>query len=982
MPLSKQLFPLQFGQGIDTKTDAKLVVPGKLLELENGVFTKLGSIRKRNGFTRLTSDVVGGDAVTRADGLAVFRDELLMFGDAGRVYSRSEALDGWVNRGAIVSVDLTTDPVVRNTYQQTLPDSATSGGVTLTAWNDSRGGVRYSVRDDATGTLFVSDSEVTSTGTGVFVVVWQSEFAIFYVNANNIFYRRVPVSAPTTIGVEVNPISTLNPSAATFAVLAGSSNLFVFANDPSVGLARWIIDSSWVVSSRATVSATSASTGLGAWLATNGTDVYVASGSAGLLELAVLSASGSVLAGPTAVSAPPAADYVTGVALDSSQGVIFLDVGASFGTYSLRYDVSGSTLSGRTATAIGLGLRPFATAFVRNGAALCPVSWDSTLQSCCLVVDESGSVIAKTAAGLGGGHRTNTLATTTETSDGVFEFAGETITRVETDAGTFFGRTGVERVTVDFTSTYRYASAELGNNLLISGGILHAYDGRTICEAGFHFFPEGLTGTAAGSGGSIDAGAHQYRCVYEWTDAQGQIHRSAPSAAYQVTTAANDSVTLTLPTLRITAKDAVRIVVYRTVASGSTFYRISSLTSPTLNSKTASSVSYTDTASDASIETNDILYTDGTANQELENIAPGACSLITTHRGRAFIKTGKNRVSYSKIAYDGEPPAFNDGLYLLPDGRGGDITALAGMDDKLVIFKERAIFVVGGDGPTNTGAGDYAEPVLVTSDVGCDEPRSVVLTNAGLMFHSPKGIYLLDRSLSVTYVGAPVELFNGLTITSAQLVPSNNQVRFTTSGTVTLDNSETRTNVVLVYDYLMNQWSTFTNIAAVDAAVWQGSYVWVTSQARTYQEAEGTYTDDGEFIQLRFVTAWISLAQLNGFQRIYRLLFLGDYKSDHDLRVRLGYDFTPEYTFDQTVTVSGPGTWGSDATWGSGTVWGGAWPSEWWRISPARQKCSSIRICVEDVEGDTPGEGIAVTGIGILAGVKNGTNKMAASRSI
>jgi len=981
MPLSKQLFPLQFGQGIDTKTDAKLVVPGKLLELENGVFTKLGSIRKRNGFTGITSNIVGGDSVTRADGLAVFRDELLLFGDAGRVYSRSEALDGWVDRGSIVSVDLTSDPVIRNTYQQTIPASVTISGVTLTVWSDSRGGVRYSVRDDATGSLFVPDSEVSSTAAGAGVVVWQGEFAIVYVVANNLFYRRVSPSSPSTLGVEVNPISTLDPSNIRLTVIAGSSNLFVISNDSSSVLGRWLIDSSWAVSSRTTVSVP-CQAGLAAWLGTNGTDVYLVSGITSSMELAVLSSSGAVLAGPTSIGTPALADRITGVAMDSDGGVIFYDDAGSF--YSTRYHVSGSTLSADTPQRVALGLRACATAFRYNGSAYCPTTWDSTLQSTCMVVSEDGDVIAKTAPGLSGGHRVNT-APTTEVSTGVFQFAHETITRVESDAGTFFGRTGVEIVTVDFTSSYRYASAEVGGNLLIAGGVLHAYDGRTICEAGFHFFPEGLTGTAAGSGGSIDAGAHQYRCVYEWTDAQGQIHRSAPSAAYAVTTAASDSVTLTLPTLRVTAKTDVRIVVYRTVASGTVFYRISSLTSPTLNDTTATSVAYVDTASDASIETNDVIYTDGTANQELENIAPGACSLITTHRGRAFVRTGPNRVSYSKIAYDGEPPAFNDGLYLLPDNRGGDVTAIAGMDDKIVIFKERAIFVVGGDGPTNTGAGDYAEPVLVTSDVGCDEPRSVVLTNAGLMFHSPKGIYLLDRSLSVTYVGAPVELFNGLTVTSAVLVPSNNQVRFTTSGTVTRPNGETQTALVLVYDYLMNQWSTFTSIAAVDAAVWQGQYVWARSTGRTYQEADGTYTDDGAFIQLRFVTAWISLAQLNGFQRIYRLLILGDYEGAHSLRVRLGYDFRPEYLFDQTVdatTVTGPDAWGDDATWGSGATWGGAWPLEWFRVSPARQKCSAMRICVEDTQASGFNQGFAITGIGIVGGVKNGANKMSATRSI
>lgn len=982
MPLNKALYPIQFGQGIDTKSDPKQVVPGKLLELENGVFTKLGQIRKRNGFDAITRTVVGGTAVGRADGLAAFRDELLLFGDDGRVYSRSESLDGWVDRGGIVSVDLTTEQVIRNTYQQSNPDSATSGGITLTAWEDSRGGVRYSVRDDSTGALLVDDDVASAGGAKPRVVVWQSEFAIFYSQANNLFYRRVPVASPTNIGVEVNPVSTLTTSSTAWDVVAGSSNLFVFGGDSSVGFAHWKIGTTWATPSRVTIDATPAVDAVSAWVATNGSDILVLRAAASSVDLGVVSASGTVLVTPVSVVSAAGVTHMTGVSLSNAEGVVFLSAGS---TRSVRYHISGSTFSFDADVSVARSTKPSARAFIYNGAAYCPVTWSSTLQSTCLVMSETGEVIAKTQPGAGGGHRTNATVANMHAASGVFSFASTVTTGIDQDAGSFRTRTGVERVSVDFTSSYRYASAELGGNLLIAGGVLHAYDGRTICESGFHFFPEGLTGTAAGSGGSIDAGAHQYRVVYEWTDAQGQIHRSAPSNAYEVTTAASDRVTLAIPTLLITQKSDVRILIYRTVASGSIFYRISSLTSPTLNDKTVDSVSYVDSASDASITSNELIYTDGTDNQELENIPPGACGLITTHRGRAFVKVAPNKIAYSKLTLDGMPPAFNDGLYLLPDGRGGDVTAIAGMDDKLVIFKERAIFAVAGDGPTNNGQGDYAEPQLITSDVGCDEPRSVVLTNAGMMFHSPKGIYLLDRSLAVTYLGAPVELFNGLTITSAAVVPSSNQVRFTTSGTATLENGETRTNLVLVYDYLMNQWGTFTGIAATDATVWQGVYVWTKSDGKTYKENASSFTDAGAFIQLRFVTSWLSLAQLQGFQRIYRLLILGDYEGAHSLRVRLGYDFRPEYPFDQTInatSVTGPGTWGSDPAWGTGSTWGGAWPLEWFRVSPSRQKCSAIRICVEDTQTSAYNEGFAISGITLLAGVKNGPNKMAAARSI
>ena len=965
MPLSKQPFPLQLGQGLDTKSDPKTVVPGRLLELENGTFDRVGSIRKRHGFDRVSSDILGGTAVASADGLATFRDELLLFGD-GHMYARSDL--GWVDRGPVVSCALTTSQVIRNTYQQKNPDSATTGGLTLTAWEDSRGGVRYSVTDGTT--TFVADGEVSATGSRPRVAVWQDEFAIFWSNANNIFYRRVSPETPTDLGVAVNPASTLDPAAPYWGVINAGAYLFIVGVEMSGDISHWQISSAWAAAATSTpIDAAHTGTSPALWLDPSG-NVVIAQGESGAQWIAVMSSIGVVIAAPTTIAGKPLGDYITGVAISDSEGVVFFD--SSGVTYSVRYYVSGSTVTGGTVTLVANGARPCADPFVRGDTAYCPCTWESALQSTTFVLSETGACIARTEPGLGGGHRDNgTVATLTD-----YAWPSTVKTAVFYDGGVAHSRTGIELVSLSFPTSIE--SAELGGNLLVSGAVLQAYDGVSLTESGFLLFPESVVAVAAGSGGSIDAGAHQWRVVYEWTDAQGQIHRSAPSAAVSVTTAASDEVTLTIPTLRVTSKQDVRIAIFRTLASGSVFYRLDTMTAPTLNDPTADSVTYVDNDSDSSISDHEVLYTDGTSGQELENIPPGACSLITTHRSRAFVKTAPNRVSFSKLTLDGEPPAFNDGLYLTPDGRGGEITALAGMDDKLIIFKQRAVFAVAGDGPSNTGAGDYAEPVLVTSDVGCDEPRSVVLTNAGLMFHTTKGIYLLDRSLAVTYIGAPVEAYNDLTITSALVVPGNNQVRFTTSGTVTTENGETRTNLVLVYDYLMNQWSTFTRIAAVDAVVSGGVYTWATSRGRVYQEGTG-YTDDGQTIKLRLVTSWLSLGQIQGFQRIYRVMILGDYRGSHSLRVRLGYDFRPEYTFDETVGVTGPGTWGSDSAWGTGAVWGGAWPTEWWRVSPQRQKCSSIRISVEDV--DSTGEGLAITSIVLLAGVKAGVNKMSASRS-
>ena len=47
----------------------------------------------------------------------------------------------------------------------------------------------------------------------------------------------------------------------------------------------------------------------------------------------------------------------------------------------------------------------------------------------------------------------------------------------------------------------------------------------------------------------------------------------------------------------------------------------------------------------------------------------------------------------------------------------------------------------------------------------------------GVFFKSAKGIYLLDRSFQVHYIGADVEAYNALTIVGAAVVPDTNSVR-------------------------------------------------------------------------------------------------------------------------------------------------------------------------------------------------------------
>lgn len=970
MPLERQPVPFVFQQGIDTKSDPK-VMQGKLLEVENAVFTKIGRLSKRNGYTSLTRFIDGsGSAVSTAEGLGTLGDELCLLSGAA-LYTRSTAKDTWVSRGAVTTCTATERQVMRNSYSQTYPCSSTVNGITVVAWVDSRGGIRCSVFDADTGAFFQADVSVGATGTYVQTCVFGDDVVIFWSDGANLRYRRVQTGSPTALTTQVSPVADLG-AAGIFRVCTIGDRVYIAYGSVANTCKLLYLDSLYTASAASTAIAQQVFS-LGLWTdAAQNVWLVMTEGSFTPYARIYTYSGTSLYTGSTS----PLADdcyAISGIVTGATSSVYLMTTGGI-----VKTTLSTAGTWGSQSTIFTSAVLPVSDVWAYRGREFVLVTnaGYSTLQPSDFVVSSDGTIVARLAYGTSGhpGIGVSATAAVVDRGGGLYEIASTRKGQLVTSGGVTLAVPGVVLTRLQFGDAPQ--AVEAGGNLIFSGACVQSYDGVNIVEHGFLLFPEGASKTVTAAAGSLSAGTYSYRFLYEWTDAQGQIHRSAVSLSLPVTAVANDRVNLTIPTLRLTAKSGVRIVVYRTIANGTTYYRVTSVTSPLMNDKTVSTVSYQDGAADSTITSNELLYTDGTAGQDLENDGPPACSFMATHRGRVWLGglVDRNSLAYSKTWVDGEPVSFTEFFRMQVDPRGGDITALGSMDEKLIIFKERAIFAVAGDGPTNTGAqSDYGDPILITSDAGCISAASVVSTSAGLMFQSAKGFYLLDRSQQVTYIGAPVEAYNGQTVTAATLVPNTNQVRFICSD-----------GAALVYDYLYGQWTTFTGHEGQAATIWRGTYCYAKSDGRVFVEAPGTYTDDGALVKLKITTAWVQLAGLEGFQRVYRAIIVGDYKSSHKLRVRMGYDFHEEYAFDEVIDVEsiiGPGTWGSGTSWGSDAVWGGAFPEYGFRVSPSRQKCTAIRVSIEDAQSTHYGEGYTATGIVFLVGVKVGLNKIPAARS-
>lgn len=419
------------------------------------------------------------------------------------------------------------------------------------------------------------------------------------------------------------------------------------------------------------------------------------------------------------------------------------------------------------------------------------------------------------------------------------------------------------------------------------------------------------------------------------------------------------SIKLNIPTLRITDKidNPVVLSVWRTELNETTFYRCTKVQSPLYNDVTVDYVSFTDTVPDVDLQGDDLLYTTGGV---VENIEIPAVDLLTSYRSRMIGVPAESPYSfwYSKQVIPGTPVQFSDLFTSNIDQKGGPITGLVSMDDKLILFKQSLIYYMVGDGPTATGINnDFTQPTLISSDSGCINKKSIVITPIGTMYQSAKGIYLVDRALDVKYIGSDVEAYNGITITSAQLVSNFNQVRFTLA-----------TGITLMYDYYFQQWSIFKNYDAQDAATVgisnvSATYYMLKLDGTVNKETNGQYLDNGSYIPLKIQTNWLNMAGLQGYERFYKVLVLGHYKSPHNLTFNSYFDFD-ETAFQDTVipVETDPGVYQ-------------------YRIFLNRQKCESIRFSLED-SGIAPlGEGYQLSAIAFEVGIKQGLNKMAAAVS-
>lgn len=1023
MPLQWQNIPIPFGRGVDTKTEGKLVAPPFLSSLENGVFDAGGSIAKRNGYRALSRRVQGNRPdIAAGEALATYRGELLLF-DGARAYTYSPSADIWVDKGAATSAIPSTSQVVRTDDNQTGPDCAYAGNIACYVYRRS-GEVRLTIRDAVSQARYLTDALV-APGDAVKVVADSRGlfFCIFVRQADNLRVFRVPVRDPVTILGPTLPIANM---AAGFDVSrAGQAYAVAYVPSEGTGIRLCYLTPTGQIAGRANNYPDPVSlfedSGLGVCVALvpDGSGFAIAAVVGGKIEVRRLTAE---------FFETTFAAFFLGDASQMNQATSITLTATDVG-YSVFYShddplnpittpVSASARLGRLlepldevppgkslppAWGVGLTLASTAWSYRGVGYVLCYLS--SPVQPTYFVFTDSGILCSKHSGQIAGFRDAPyRLAQAAVLAEGRVAIAVLQRGRLASDAGQIYTLTSVAEARFDFVRSTRFATAELGGNLYVVGGMVLIYDGSVLVEDGFQAFPE-LTEApvvAVGEGGQMSPGTRLYKLVYAKTDANGQVHRSAtslPTAVTAVDEANTSSTFIRCPKPLVTNRTGVSVEIYRTEADKTTYYLATPPTAPILVDKPLTdeqlTVVYHDTLSDAELSSRAVLYTTG---GELDNDPPPAMRHIISTKQRLFgiPAEAPDSIWYTK-EFDGTTGVgWSAALQQRAPSVGGDLECLGALDDKLVAFKRASIFALSGDGPTRSGLQDSFTPLqLVNTDCGCVEGDSLATTSDGLMFKSTKGIRLLDRSLAVQDVGGAVTGFNGNDVSSAVLLEDVNQIRFTCSD-----------GPALVYDYYwrapfsgtqiaVGQWSTFTGCEAVDAVSWKSradessndapTYVLLRANGLVLAETAGRYLDDGKFFPLRIETAWMPFAGNQGYFRCRRILLLGTFYSPHTLRVDLAYSYGDFNQQNQWATDKGIDIdfYGKSDPYGADALYGGRNEAVYQvRVNPSRQKCQSIKLRFSDVPrtAGTGGQSYSLSGMAFEVGMKKGLHKTGLSK--
>jgi hypothetical protein len=206
-----------------------------------------------------------------------------------------------------------------------------------------------------------------------------------------------------------------------------------------------------------------------------------------------------------------------------------------------------------------------------------------------------------------------------------------------------------------------------------------------------------------------------------------------------------------------------------------------------------------------------------------------------------------------------------------------DIVAIVSLETSLVLFSNKQIYALDGYGPNAVGLPPdaFSRLILVSAEVGCMEENAAARTPVGVLFRGYQGFWLLDRTMSLQYLGSPME-------NAAQVSE--------TASVLSMDVDQKKACVRILmrgqdYDFILNYWydSNKWSVDLLDPiagdrthydAVVIGDDYYITDASHVMQRSaawvDGAHT--GSEYYMRVKTGYLRLGNMTQMKRLWRVL--------------------------------------------------------------------------------------------------------------
>lgn len=991
---------MPLASGVNTKPDPRALPAPGLAVARDVQFDELGGLQTRKPFASIGNNILGGGTLSSVRRVVSNGTELLCFTKTA-LYSWSARDSAWVLKGTHLAAKISEQSVFTRTTEQTQCDRAELGNTVFYTWVDEVGSTSVAyigAADKTTGAVILAPTAVSgATSSRPRLVVLASVVVLFYIDdVGDLAAKAInPSSIASSVAAAATSIATANSYYD--ATTDGTTAFVALRLNPTTSYEVCRVTAALAVTSSTKARACAGPIALAI--------------SPGLDRLQILRTGTSNTVVGDLLNATTLADVITASAVGTSTTAIENVTGAfrsvtnggqyrcyAFWTeiqesassvaWASKYnwiDIAGSLgTQARLAYRLGVASR----AFDHDGSVYVWAQFAGTsyggassgnavqLQNTYFLYRDDLFLVAKAAMFRAGGFNGTSLFTgfsghlpnVQSLGSGVFAWAGVERRVIPMGGSTKnYSASAPVEIKVTFDSDEARRCVRLGETLYITGGEILQYDGVGLYEVGFHIYPWWLALSDVAGGGDVAEGSYSLRNTLRWDNAKGERERSTTATIASVTVeSGSDTIRVgTWIPIQVTHKTSPAAVseLWRTTVNptfDSPSYLITSQ-DPTATGPNGYvendydldlNASFDDDFSDADASEGESFYENGSI---LENLVPPPATVIAASQDRIFlagIANAPNQVWYSKLRGPGEIAAFHDTLTIDLPPEGGPITALGFLDELLIAFKESAVFALPGDGFDNASGGqNYGPARRISADVGAVNAESVAVTPSGLIFKSNKGWYLLSRGGAVQYIGDKVASFDSDTVKAVHTVEAQHQVRCLTGSRM------------LVWDYLVNEWSEWTIADGLGACIWDGTHAYAfTTGVKTEQSAYSSLT-----YGIDIETAWIPLADLQGFGAVRWIMTLGEFRSTHAVRVRIAYNYAES-------DASGP-TWVDDKSFtATPTTIGG--PLQF-RHGPKRHRVESIKIrLTAHVPGDTAtpptGEALKLTGLALEVGFEPG----------